>query len=344
MMKNKTFLLLFLLLPLLSSCIEIESNISFSGSIDLIKSIKISNNSVVVSPDANYLYGLTSSEDIYSCSNISQWDISSGTMKRTFLPDNYFREDFWHFTSMALTPDGKYLAGSGVFINQGRFYSLVIWDVETGKEVFSINPGTSYKLIQFTPDGRKLYMMKKTDRFDIIELLGTGFKSYRQDSILLQTTDFSTCRNMTFSQDGRYLSFDTPSFIKLKESPANVNHFYGNYAVLNPARDRLIVSWLDDIEVYDIANMKKISSFEDALIDENTAMGISPESKYFATSYTIDEAGKNPEYGLQVWSAKNGELIAGMVVDYPAVELRFLSEKSFYTLSYGKFYIYNFNE
>lgn len=343
-MKYKIYIFLFLLLPLLSSCIEIETNINIRGSMEFTKSIKISSNRALVSPDGNYLYTLTTSEDIYDCSLINQWDISSGTIKKTYLPDNYFREDFWHFTSMALNPDGKYLAGSGVFINQGRIHSLVIWDVETGKEVFSINPETNYKLIQFTPDGRKIYMMKKLDRIDIIELLGTGFNSYREDSLLLQNSDYSFYRNMTFSKDGKYLSFDVPSFIKLKESPTVVNNLYGNFAVLNPSTERLIVSWLYDIEVYNLANLEKISSFEDEIINKNTAMGISPDGKYFATSYTADGSGSSSVYGLQVFSAKNGELIAGMTVDYPAEELRFINENSFYTLSFGKFYIYHFSE
>src|SRR5262249_47216153 len=66
-------------------------------------------------------------------SSIQVWEVSSGAMVRTIggPADRrlWFESPWYEAEPIALSPDGKYVAG------EGRNYAIVLWEVATGQEV-----------------------------------------------------------------------------------------------------------------------------------------------------------------------------------------------------------------
>lgn len=342
-MKLKFFLLIGLLIPLLNSCLKMESSLSYNGSLTQ-KITMQSMNRADITPSGRYVVGLTYNEDIYSCSNISQWDGLTGQKIRTYLPDNYYREDFWHFTSLAVSPDGKYVAGSGVFINMGRTYYLVLWDIETGKEVFSINPATNYSAMRFTPDGKKLYLMNGRDRFDIIEFLSDNMNYYKQDSLIFKAEDYQDHNRFYFTKDANIIYFDTPVILDLSKKPLTTSYYNGQSCAVYPDGKKMIVTWLKEIYVYNVKTLNKISSFIDEYVILNDKVVISPSGKYFITAYEADGENNTTDYGLQVFSGKDAKLITRIKDIYYPLEIKFIDDNRILVVSSNVSTIFNINE
>ena len=84
------------------------------------------------------------------------WDVKTGRELRRIRPLSPRPSDEAGMIAMAVSPDGKYLAGSSNCENPDA-YGLEIWDIETGKVVRSFVGHTAMvQTLAFTPDGRRI--------------------------------------------------------------------------------------------------------------------------------------------------------------------------------------------
>lgn len=343
-MKTKYKLALLLIIPIISSCIEIENSITFSGNIS--KEITYQGmNYADITSDGKYIIGATlTNARLQNGTLIWKSDAATGSFIKSYYPSNYFREDFWYFESMDLSKDGKYVAASGIFEYMGKTKYLIVWDIESGKEVFSINPDKVYTSIKWSPDRKKIFLMAQKGRFEIVEFLSDNFNYYKKDSIIYTGDDYHDHNRFYLSPNADFIYFDSPSFINLKIKPYTIHTFLGSYGALFPQTDKMLVLRTNEIGVYNTNDLNQISNFEDVYVDDNLIPVFSPDGKYFVTSYNYRPDGQSMEIGLQIFSAIDGRLITRVSGFQGIYEIKFIDNSRFMVVQSGKISIYNFNE
>jgi WD40 repeat protein len=118
--------------------------------------------SVKISPDSKTLATLDKG------GNIAVWDVNS---RRQVMAVNGARDQI---TTIAFTPDGKYLLGTGSprMFKKDKNYYLNYWEPRTGKLVYRKTLNISIKKMYVSPDGTKLYTMGSPSKFSAKGLTG----------------------------------------------------------------------------------------------------------------------------------------------------------------------------
>ncbi len=88
------------------------------------------------------------------------WSLATGEILN-ILPGHYSSESKMEIvpTSLSFSPDGRFLASSTW--SQGLLTpekSVIIWDVTTGEEIFSVNNHAGCRQVSFDSEGEKLYL------------------------------------------------------------------------------------------------------------------------------------------------------------------------------------------
>ncbi|MEM8830577.1 MAG: hypothetical protein AAGE96_14645 [Cyanobacteria bacterium P01_G01_bin.19] len=109
-------------------------------------------NIIRFSPDGKILASVDSEK-------ISLWDTDNGTIQREF-PSHYSSEYDLEIPSTAISfsPDSRFLASSTWsqgFLSPDR--SLIVWDIKTGEEVFSLEESEGCRQVLFDPTGEIFY-------------------------------------------------------------------------------------------------------------------------------------------------------------------------------------------
>jgi eukaryotic-like serine/threonine-protein kinase len=205
------------------------------------------------------------------------------------------------FAAVALSPDGKRVAGGGL---DG---SVCVWDTATGKEV-RVVPGQNFRPVDslaFTPDGRRLFVYHGGGTLRSWDLVGTN-----------DGTALPVCESLggsAFSPDARRLGvcaqegaagvwdLETGKAMALFPAHGEVGHTAvtlapdgGRFAY--PTGDRAIHLW-------DLAAGAEAAVLRGhrAII---SAMAFSPDGKRFASGAQF------PDNTARLWDAATGELIA----------------------------------
>jgi WD40 repeat protein len=137
------------------------------------------------------------------------FDVESGKRIRTMHPSTYTEGPFFFFNG------GKYLA-----YGEGYMASLVVHDVETGKQVQRFKLNAVYAL---SPDGKSLAAGTREKELKIIDM-----KTGREMKVLESARGFH--RRLVYSPDGRYLAAfsDDGLFIWDVEAGEVVRQLKGN--------------------------------------------------------------------------------------------------------------------
>lgn len=112
--------------------------------------------SVTISPDGCYVVSVGRSLSGDRESNCILWDLKTGQRIRSFIGNAGAA------LSAAFSPDGRYLItgtetkGSVWVEETAREKTIRVWDVSTGKEVWSLGEWNDVNVLAVTPDGRKV--------------------------------------------------------------------------------------------------------------------------------------------------------------------------------------------
>jgi WD40 repeat protein len=111
--------------------------------------------SITFSPDGRYLATLTSGDDGPTDSNVWLWETTSGRkiVRMQHIQDAEYLTGYSNdVKTIAFSPDGRYLAGTGS--NKGK--SIWVWEVTSGRGVAYMSHEDSVNAIAFSPDGKYL--------------------------------------------------------------------------------------------------------------------------------------------------------------------------------------------
>ena len=97
---------------------------------------------------------------------------------------------------VAWQPDGKRIASAGA---DSGFFTVKVWDAQTGQEVFALPPGPEYFAVAFSPDGRYLVTGSANGTVQVWDA-ETG-----EERGTLGTHE-RVVRGVVFSRDGRHLA------------------------------------------------------------------------------------------------------------------------------------------
>ncbi len=116
--------------------------------------------SMTISPDGKlallgcYPYGTPSGEDDWT--RLQVWDVAKGEVRLSFAGQKGSL-----YGPAAFSADGK-LAISNKFDETNRKGYLVLWEVDTGKEIRTIEGSAHGTTITFTPDGKSILSMEES--------------------------------------------------------------------------------------------------------------------------------------------------------------------------------------
>lgn len=122
---------------------------------------------------------------------IRVFNLANGVLLRTFLGDSTDQI----FERLAVSPDNKYVAG------MGNYYSLTIWDINSGLLVRRMNIGTEPNFIQYSSDGKYLIM----ERNDKLRIYNTNDWSYVEQ---ISFNDYATIMAIDNDQKSIAIGFD----------------------------------------------------------------------------------------------------------------------------------------
>lgn len=143
------------------------------------------------------------------------WDANSGMLLRVF------DDDQKTYTSIALSPDGKFGFASyqRVFPVQGKNAAAKLWNIETGKVIQAYGRDDAVKPLGFSPDG-KLAMIEKVEvvdgkPLDFVELrsLPTGKEIKRLNVIPSKTPNVPGSSQLQIGLDAASISEDGKKLI-----------------------------------------------------------------------------------------------------------------------------------
>jgi eukaryotic-like serine/threonine-protein kinase len=171
---------------------------------------------------------------------ISLWDASTGQLEREFAKLNR------SVTTLSFSPDGRLLAAAHVdprngemlmpWLEEPRNEELVVWNVASGKEAF--HPKGYGDVVQFSPDGSRLFTLKKNTAFRAVATAPESFSALFDTSTWTEVAPgkLGSAVSADFSGDGKFLAV-----ADFERSPANRSvHIYNTAtgaatATLSPA-------------------------------------------------------------------------------------------------------------
>jgi WD40 repeat protein len=128
-------------------------------------------------------------------SALTIWDLQTGRDVRTIGPAT----DGFRIKNIDVSPDGGSVAVGG-WIESGSYGGEVarMWDMQTGKELFTIRHPFDVTEVEVTPDGEHLLTLSFDERVRIVDRVGRVVRVLREDGL-----PFFGAR---FSPDGRLLA------------------------------------------------------------------------------------------------------------------------------------------
>jgi WD40 repeat protein len=135
------------------------------------------------------------------------WDVLSGTMVASFQTG--------FVVPLAVSPDGRFLAGSGYDAN-GHRNPLKLWDLLDGRVVRTFGPDPADWTAAFSPDGRLLVTASWFDP-------GLRFWDVSSGSLVREVhTGVAVDPTVAFSNDGRMLVVGLGRYIPTPEEPSEI--------------------------------------------------------------------------------------------------------------------------
>ncbi len=141
---------------------------------------------------------------------ISLWDAATGQLEREFAKLK------GSVSTLSLSPDGRLLAAAHIdsrsgemffpWLNAPRNEELVVWNVASGKEVFHPK-GYGYGA-QFSPDGSRLFTLKKNTAFRAVATAPESFSALFDTATWEEVAPgkLGSAVSADFSGDGKFLA------------------------------------------------------------------------------------------------------------------------------------------
>lgn len=107
-------------------------------------------------------------------------------------------ESDFEVNSLAWSPDGKFLAATGILTRKVR-----IWDVQkrtVAKELPTVAPGNTFGVLAYSPDGHYLAACQRSSENNVVRIWNTQSGEIAKD---LSGEIPGGCQSITFSPDGK---------------------------------------------------------------------------------------------------------------------------------------------
>jgi WD40 repeat protein len=252
---------------------------SFIGHTSSVTAVDLSN-------DGKYL--LTGSRD----NTAKLWDVASGREIRSF--KNHTAE----LTSVALSGNGKYLATA-------NGYSATLWELESGKEVWSVDRLPHLNSIAFSADSKYLVTPSR-HKGAILWEVESG-KEVRFFSNTPDTENSEQVMSVALSVDNKYLvTGNADGTAKLWESEDGTElrsftrYSYGvNSAVLSQDGRYLVTGSGDNTaKLWDMASGREMHSFA-GHVDDVISVDLSADARYLVTG--------SRDNTVKLWDVSSGK-------------------------------------
>jgi WD40 repeat protein len=193
-------------------------------------------------------------------------------------------------SSVAFSPDGKYLASAGgpntFLLNPDKPGELKVWDAESGKEVFSLDePAGPVWSVAFSPDDPS-----GARRLATAGVAGVKVWAFRPDDPLRARR-----LQRLFSLAGRTTGVSTVCF-----SPDGI--WLATAGAAGEGLEQFFPGKSGEVKLWDAQSGKEVLSFQ-GHTDLISSICFSPDGKYLAG------AGGALDHTVKVWETKSGRLI-----------------------------------
>jgi WD40 repeat protein len=203
------------------------------------------------------------------------WDVKTGkevrTMRWQMDPSGPYSSYSLVYASASVTfsPDDKYLASTG-----GS--PIVIWDVNTGKEVWVLRPNGIADTVAFSPDGKYLAAASSRDTVQ--------FWDIKTGKVARVLKGDGTIHSISFSLDGNYLVAGGSKHIYSDDSPQKWKGLIGAIKLWNVKTGK---------EIWSVGS-------EGGIAREVTSVAFSPDGKFIASG----DGGP-----ILFWDVKSGKAV-----------------------------------
>lgn len=173
------------------------------------------------------------------------WDLASG--KALFTLQGFGGAA----TSVAYSPDGKYLVAGGGTIGSGGSSNGIIWDAATGEKLFTLPVDTFLTAVAYSPDGKRVGLASFTGIISIWDALtGKQLLTLRGHAGAVNQLMFSPNGKLVASAsfDGTARVWDAASGMNLLTLP--VDSGGTGSAVFSPDGKRLAVGSKSGISIF----------------------------------------------------------------------------------------------
>ncbi len=251
------------------------------------------------------------------------WNVETGNEVRTFggNPDNV--------TSVAISPDGRYVAGG--IGGLGNDHTIWLWDTTTGTLVRRFDGHTSaIELVAFSDDGR---FIVSSNGDDTARLWDT------KAGALVHTFGGKTDRvlSVAVSPDGRSVAtadFDKTVRLWDTESRAEIRRFVGHTdfvksVAFSPDGKRLVSSgWDQTVRLWDVGTGRQIRIFKGNAV----TVTFSPTGRYILVRLGSEET-------VRLWNVNTGAEV--MKFDDGAVSMAFSPDGRAYASAWHNILLWN---
>jgi WD40 repeat protein/uncharacterized caspase-like protein len=181
---------------------------------------------IALSADAHYL--LTGCLD-----GIARlWDVNTGKEVRTFKQPEATSVSIPYLeTTVAFSPDNRYILTGGGWQEYGMTYIARLWDTTTGAEIRQFKCEQPVRFVAFSPDGR--FILTVSGRQESVYIVDTSVQLWDQTTgkLVWQFRDSSIYKKAVFSSDGRMIATsgnpNTDAIVWDAVTGEKVQKFYG---------------------------------------------------------------------------------------------------------------------